>query len=229
MPRRSLILCALAAVVASMSSPALAAGKWVREGNTSIIAGPTKYTKAVELTVDPDVPYPDNYALVAFLPAGTTKSKLKLGNLNNLSVSYSVISGVTDGGSPRISIVLDVNRDGEYDSVNDEIVFVSLGSDPNGADSTGDYIVSGNLTDRDGVWTTGSGSVVIGSFDEVLAQSKNGRPLASANVEAAFTIVDVSGTDDPLVIAVHAMQVNKDKLNPKARIVDVTDRSQPSN
>ena len=226
MLRRFCLIATTAAVLAGTASSAFAGGKWVREGNTSIIAGPTKYTKGVSLTIDPLIVYPDpdSYALVAFLPSGKTKSKLRLKGINNLSTSYSVLEGTTAGGSPRMSIVLDVNRDGEYDSTNDEVVFVSLGTDPDGHDELGDYIVSGDLTAREGVWTTGSGSVVLGNFEDVLAQSKNGRPLSEAAVEAVFTIVDFSGTEGPLTIGVYAMQVNKDKLNPKAKIADVTDR-----
>jgi hypothetical protein len=220
---------ALSAVILSTAAATALAGggKWVREGNTAIIDGPTKYTKAVQLIKDPAIEYPDpdSYALVAFLPSGPAKSKLRLHQIMNLSVAYAVQSGMSAGGSPRISIVLDVNRDGQYDSTNDEVVFVSLGSDPLGSDDVGAYVVSGNLTDRDGVWTTGSSSVVLGSFDEVLAQSKNGRPLADGAVDAVFTIVDFAGNEEPLSIAVAAMQINKNKLNPKLKITDVTDRS----
>ncbi len=214
-------------LMAVMTATAIAGGRWVREGNTVIIDGPTKYTKAVELTKDPQIEYPDpdSYALVAYLPSGQAKSKLRLREIRNLSVSYAVQSGMTAGGSPRISIVLDVNRDGQYDSSNDEIVFVSLGSDPGSSDEVGAYVVSGNLITREGVWTTGSGSVTLGNFEDVLAQSKNGRSLADGAVDAVFIIVDFAGDDDPLSIAVAAMQINKDKLNPKARIADVTERS----
>src|SRR5436190_15225055 len=87
----------LSAVVLSAAAPAVAGGKWLREGNTAIIAGPTKNSKAVEIAADPNHPYPDlrSYGLIAFAPAGKTKTKLRFGEINNLSVSYDVISGVT--------------------------------------------------------------------------------------------------------------------------------------
>src|SRR5690349_18875327 len=89
----------LSSVVLSTASPALAAGKWVREGNTAIIDGPTKYTKAVEIATDPAAVYPDpdSYGVIAFLPAGATKRKLRLEEIKNLSVSYGVVDGVTGG------------------------------------------------------------------------------------------------------------------------------------
>jgi hypothetical protein len=212
----------LSAVVFSAASPAVAGGKWVREGNTAIIAGPTKYTKAVEIATDPSTPYPDpdSYGLIAFLPSGKAKNKLRLGEINNLSVSYDVMSGVTAGGSPRMSIVIDVNRDGEFNFPDDdEIVFVSLGSDPGGADEGGDFFISGNLIDHEGIFTTASGSVVLGDWEDILQQEVNGLPISQGAVDSVFTIVDFAGDpSEPTVVAVTAMQVNRNKLNPKARI-----------
>jgi hypothetical protein len=95
---------------------------------------------------------------------------------------------------------------------------VSLGSDPAGADEQGDFFISGNLIEQEGIFTTGSGSVVLGDWSDILAQEVNGRPLSQGAVDYVFTIVDVAGTQEELRVAVSAMQINKDKLNPKARI-----------
>jgi len=207
-------------MIFTSATPANAAGKWLREGNTAIIDGPTKYTKAVEIATDPAAPYPDpdSYGLIAFAPSGKAKNKLRLGEIKNLSISYDVMDGVTAGGSPRMSIIVDVNRDGEFDLADDEIVFVSLGSDPGGADEQGDFFVSGNLIGQEGIFTTASGSVVLGDWSDILAQEVNGRPLSQGAVDYVFTIVDFAGSSEELRVAVTAMQINKDKLNPKARI-----------
>ncbi len=217
----------LSAIVLSASAPAVAGGKWLREGNTAIIDGPTKYTKAVEISTTNDAISPDgSYGLIAFAPSGKAKTKLRLGEIKNLSISYDVQEGVTAGGSPRMSIIIDGNRDGTvfdsngfFDFANDEIVFISLGSDPFGADEGGDFFVSGNLILEDGIFTTASGSVVLGDWSDILtAQTGNGLPIAQGAVDYVFTIVDFAGTEEELRVAVTAMQVNKDKLNPKAKI-----------
>jgi hypothetical protein len=212
----------LAAIVLSSTAPAVAGGKWLREGNTAIIDGPTKYTKAVEISTTQTTGNLDGtYGLIAFAPSGKAKTKLRLGEIKNLSISYDVMEGVTAGGSPRMSIIVDVNRDGQFDWTNDEIVFVSLGSDPDGADEEGDFFVSGNLLGQEGIFTTASNSVVLGDWSDILAQEVNGRPIAEGAVDYVFTIVDFTGTpntSEELRVAVTAMQINKDKLNPKARI-----------
>jgi hypothetical protein len=217
----------LSAVVLSAASPAVAGGKWLREGGTAIIDGPTKYTKAVEISTTNDLISPDGtYGLIAFAPSGKAKNKLRLGEIKNLSISYAVMEGVTAGGSPRMSIIIDGNRDGtiydsngNFDFDNDEIVFVSLGTDPAGADEAGDFFVSGNLILEDGIFTTASGSVVLGDWVDILnAQTGNGQPIAQGAVDYVFTIVDYAGTEEELRVAVSAMQINRDKLNPKARI-----------
>jgi hypothetical protein len=217
----------LSAVVLSAAAPAVAGGKWLREGNTAIIDGPTKYTKAVEISTTQTTGNLDgSYGLIAFAPSGKARNKLRLGEINNLSVSYDVIAGVTAGGSPRMSIIIDGNRDGtvfdsngDFDFDNDEIVFVSLGSDPGGADEAGDFFVSGNLILEEGIFTTASGSVVLGDWSDILAaETGNGLPIAEGAVDYVFTIVDFAGTSEELRVAVTAMQINRDKLNPKKRI-----------
>jgi len=218
---RSVSKVLLSALILAAASPAFAGGKWVRESNTAIISGPTKNTKAVEIAIDPAAVYPDreSYGAIAFLPSGKTKNKLRLGEIKTLSVSYGVVNGVTAGGSPRMSIVIDVNRDGEFDFYNgDEIVYVSLGNDPGVGDIAGSYFISGNLIGQEGRFTTASGSVTLGSWEDIMALSVDGYPVSQGAVESVFTIVDYAGSSEELVVAVTAMQVNKDKLNPKAKI-----------
>jgi hypothetical protein len=209
----------LSAVVLS-AAPALAGGRWLREGNTAIVAGPTRNSKAVEIASDPNNPYPDlrSYGLIAFQPSGRTRTKLRLGQINNLSISYGVTAGVTAGGSPRMSIIIDVNRDGEFDFYNDEVVFVSLGNDPLGTDEAGDFFISGNLLDRSGIFTTASGSVVLGDWEDVLNATVNGLPISQGAIDYVFTIVDQAGSSEELAVVVTAMQVNRDKLNARGRI-----------
>ncbi|OAI57930.1 hypothetical protein AYO47_00110 [Planctomyces sp. SCGC AG-212-M04] len=210
----------LAAVAFSAAVPAQAGGKWLREGNTTIIAGPTRNTKAVEIASDPNYPYPDlrSYGLIAFAPSGKAKTKLRLGKINNLSISYDVMDGETAGGSPRMSIIVDVNRDGEFDFADDEVVFVSLGNDPGGTNEAGDFVMTGNLLLDEGIFTTASGSVVLGDWEDVLNQTVNGLPISQGAVDYVFTIVDAATGPEELKVAVTAMQVNKDKLNARARI-----------
>ena len=97
----------------------------------------------------------------------------------------------------------------------------SLGSDPGGLDDEGSFFVSGNLIGEEGIYTTASGSLLFADWSEVLAATTgNGRPLSQGAVDAVYTIVDDAGPESggELRVAVTAMQVNRDKLNPKARI-----------
>jgi hypothetical protein len=198
------------------ASPAFAGGKWVREGDTEIVPGITRNSKAVALMADSEAEF--GYGLIAYVPSGKPSKKLRLKEIKTLSVSYGVMNGVTAGGSPRISIIVDVNRDGEFDWEDDEVVFVSLGSDPFGNEETGDFIISGNLIKSTTRFTTASGSVELGSWQEVLDSEVNDRPVSQGAVDAVFTIVDFQGDEQPLVVGVTAMQVNSAKLNARARI-----------
>jgi hypothetical protein len=210
----------LTAVVLSAAAPAVAGGKWLREGNTAIIAGPTRNSKAVEIASDPNYPYPDlrSYGLIAFAPSGKAKTKLRLGKINNLSISYDVMDGETGGGSPRMTIIVDVNRDGVFDFSDDEIVFVSLGNDPGGTNVAGDFVMTDNLILEEGIFTTASGSVTLGNWEDVLNATVNGLPISQGAVDYVFTIVDFATGPEELKVAVTAMQINKDKLNARARI-----------
>ena len=220
MSKVRLIPALLLSVVILSSDLAFAGGKWLREGNTAIIAGPTRNSKAVEIASDPAYPYPDlrSYGLIAFAPSGKAKTKLRLGKINNLSISYDVMDGETAGGSPRMSIIVDVNRDGVFDFSDDEVVFVSLGNDPGGTNVAGDFIMTGNLILDEGIFTTASGSVILGNWEDVLNQTVNGLPISQGAVDYVFTIVDFATGPEELRVAVTAMQINRDKLNARARI-----------
>jgi hypothetical protein len=223
MSKVQLIPVLILSAVFSSSSPALAGGKWVREGDTEIVPGLTRGTKAVALMADTEADF--GYGLVAYVPSGKPNKKLRLGEIKTLSTSYVVMNGVTAGGSPRMSIIVDVNRDGtvldefgNFDFDNDEIVFVSLGSDPLGHEETGDVIISGNLCKSTTRFTTASGSVTLGSWQDILDSEVNGHLLSGGAVDAVFTIVDYQGDEQPLVVGVTAMQVNSAKLNARAKI-----------
>jgi hypothetical protein len=218
LPLRAL-MCTLALAAAA---PALAAGTYVRFGNTEVITGPTKYTKSIVLiseTADVDNDF-YSYGGVGYLPRNTRRSSLELDELNYLSASYAIQEGPTNPGAPRFSIVLDVNRDGEYNSADDTSVFVSLGQPYDFTDESGNYVVTGNVVDDDDRFTaTGdNGSVTYGSLDDVEDLEINGFRLGDARILSVLLIVDGASDASPISIAVAEMKVNKDKLNPKARL-----------
>jgi len=226
--RRSLILVAAAAAIVGMLSPIWAdkpsgppghskghgAGHGANHGtgkhdafslfgNATLIKAGSKPSKwAVELTSYDYTETDDYFAGISYeVPEG-----LLVSDLENLSATYEVTEGTMGGGSPRFSIGVDTDGDGEADGS----LFVYLGTPPDYADGPEGKVDSGNLLDGF-VDATQLGGGYYGTWEEALEAVG-----ADATVTSIDLVVDGGwATDDGIqTVVVYQVQVNDATFKP---------------
>lgn len=210
MNSRSMWLKSLAfsfVMVASATASA-ASGTFSADGDVEVVSGDKKNQKVVLVTSDVTQTSDDQYGVIEYTPRRKGKNVLELDELKKLSVTYQVIAGGHGGGSPRFSIGLDTDGDGEINGN----VFVYLGDPPNFTSGTTGLISTGNLLADDDLRfdATQLGGDFYMTFDEVVDL------VGDAEVLSVDFVVDagwaVGGVQS---VVVTQLQVNNDKLNTK--------------
>jgi len=191
----------------AIGSTASAAGTFSADGDVEVIAGSKKNQKV--LLVESDVSEAVPYGAIEYTPRRRGKNVLELDELKQLSVTYQIIAGGAGGGSPRFSIGLDTDGDGELNGN----VFVYVGDPPNFTSGTTGLISSGNLL-ADGELrfdATQVGGTFYMSYDEVIEL------VGDAEVLSVDFVVDagwfVSGGSQAVVVT--DLRIHTDKLNIK--------------
>lgn len=158
----------------------------------------------VQLTSDAQAEEP--YAGISFEPKMRGNQTFTLDDLKTLSAILWVTEGGVGGGSPRFSIGLDEDDDGEADAN----VFVYIGDAPNFTQDTG-LIFTGNLLTKTDLRV--DTSQIGGTFYDTYA---NAIELAGdAEVVSVDLVVDSGWSFDEGVqsVLVFNVQVNNTKLN----------------
>jgi hypothetical protein len=193
--------------VAIGASASAASGTFSTDGDVRVVSGEKKHQKVVLLESDITEPVP--YGVIEYTPRSTKKNVLNLDELKNLSVTYQVIAGGIGGGSPRFSIALDTDGDGESNGN----VFVYIGDAPNFTSGTTGLVSTGNLLASDDLRFDASqvGGTFYMTYDEVLDL------VGDAEVLSVDFAVDGGWADSGGVqgVVVTELKVHNDKLNIK--------------
>jgi hypothetical protein len=186
-----------------------ASGTFSAEGDVEVVSGSKKNQKVVMVTSDVTQTEVDQFGVIEWTPRVRGKNTLQLDELKKLSVTYQVIAGGHGGGSPRFSICLDTDHDGEIDGH----VFVNLGDPPNFTSGTTGLISTGNLLGDDDLRFDAQqlGGDFYMTFDEVVDA------YGDADVLCVDFVVDAGWFVDEGVqsVVVTELRVNNDKLNLK--------------
>jgi hypothetical protein len=182
-----------------------ASGTFSASGDVDVVSGSRKSQKVALLESDITEAVP--YGVIEYTPRRTRRNVLNLDELTQLSATYQVIAGGIGGGSPRFSIGLDVDHDGEQDGN----VFVYIGEPPNFTSGTTGLVSTGNLlTDGELRFDASQvGGTFYMTYDEVLDL------VCDAEVLSVDFVVDggwaVAGGVQAVVVT--DLRINKDKLN----------------
>lgn len=172
-------------------------------GNASIIKAGSRPSKwAVEL-VSFDYREVDEYfgGISYEVPDG-----LLVSDLENLSAVYEVTEGTLGGGSPRFSIGVDTDDDGEADGN----LFVYLGTPPDYTDGPAGVVDSGNLLDGF-VDASQLGGEFYGSWEEALALVGDDATVVSVDLVADGGWATEDGMQ---TVVIYEVRVNDDTFRP---------------
>jgi len=186
-----------------------AGGTFSAEGDVEVVSGSKKNQKVVLVTSDVTQTAVDQFGVIEWTPRVRGRNTLQLDELKKLSATYQVVAGGHGGGSPRFSICLDTDHDGEIDGH----VFVYLGDPPNFTSETTGLISTGNLLGDDDLRFDAQqlGGDFYMTFDEVVDAYGDADVLCVDFVVDAGWFVD----DGVQAVVVTELRVNNDKLNLK--------------
>ncbi len=207
MSLRSMVqTCALGCALLGSTVAVGAEGEFSLFGSATVISGDRPRDRFLVVQSDADATVP--YGGVSWEPKSRRRGSLLLQDLEHLSATYRVYQGGVGLGSPRFSIAVDTDYDGDADGN----IFVYLGDPPNfTAETSASFQSSGNLLAGSDlrVDSTQLGGEFYGTFDDALELAAFGEVLSvDFVVDAGYAF------DDGLqAVIVTDIQVNNDNIN----------------